>query len=86
MGHRLMLEVPEEIYEPLAKSAEQKGATPEELAVEWLATAIRTAISDPVEKFIGAFGSSVPDWADEHDKYMGQNLMKQMCSEGNKGN
>jgi len=81
-----MLEVPEEIYQPLAKSAEQKGATPEELAIEWLAAAIRTAISDPVEKFIGAFSSNIPDWADQHDKYIGQVLMKQMCSERGEGN
>lgn len=28
MGHTLVLEVPEEVYEPLAKRAEQLGSTP----------------------------------------------------------
>lgn len=30
---------------------------------------------DPVEEFIGAFASDVPDWASHHDKYLGQTLM-----------
>ena len=29
--------------------------------------------SDPLEKFIGAFSSSGSDWADHHDKYLGEN-------------
>jgi hypothetical protein len=29
------------------------------------------AAIDPVEQFIGAFPSDVPDWANEHDKYLG---------------
>lgn len=55
--------------------------TPEELAVEWLMTAIYKAMSDPVENFIGALSSRVPDWADQHDKYVGQALMEQMYNE-----
>jgi hypothetical protein len=86
MGYTLTLEVPENLYEPLVKTAEQTGRTPEELAQEWLATAIRTAIEDPVENFIGAFLSNIPDWADGHDKYIGQTLMEQMQSKGNEGN
>ena len=85
MGHTLVLEVPEEMYEPLAQTAKQRGWTPEELAVEWLATAIRHAMNDPVENFIGAFSSNIPDWADHHDKYIGQALMEQTHGEGDKG-
>ena len=86
MGHTLILEVPEDMYESLTKTAKQTGWTPEELAVEWLVTAIRNAINDPVENFIGAFSSSIPDWADQHDKYLGQALMEQMHDEGDEGN
>ena len=86
MGHTLILEVPEDMYEPLAKTAKQAGRTPEELAVEWLVAAIRSAINDPVENFIGAFSSNIPDWADQHDKYIGQALMEQIRSEGDEGN
>jgi len=77
MGHTLTLDVPEDVYEPLAKTAKQRGSTPEELAVEWLMTAIHHALNDPVENFIGAFSSSVPDWADQHDAYLGQAVMDQ---------
>lgn len=83
MGRTLMLEVPEDMYEPLAKTAKQTGQTPEALAVEWLMTAIRNAVNDPVENFIGAFRSNTPDWADEHDKYIGQALVAQMLNEKN---
>ena len=86
MGHTLMLEVPENIYQPLAKTAEQRGGTPEELAMEWLLTASHLVVDDPVENFIGAFHSNISDWADQHDKYIGQTLMSQMQSKGGIGN
>src|ERR1700676_622798 len=35
-------------------------------------------VIDPVEKFIGAFPSDVPDWASQPDKYLGEALMKEM--------
>jgi hypothetical protein len=38
-----------------------------------------------VENFIGAFISTIPDWADRHDKYVGQTLMEQMRGEGDEG-
>jgi hypothetical protein len=74
MGHTLVLEVPEDVYEPLVKRAEQLGSTPEKLAIEWLETLIRGPVDDPIENFIGAFGSHISNWADEHDTYLGQNL------------
>jgi hypothetical protein len=33
---------------------------------------------DPVEQCIGALRTSVPDWANEHDKYLGQALTEEM--------
>ncbi len=36
------------------------------------------AIIDPVEQIIGAFQSDVPDWASQHDKYLGQKLLDEM--------
>jgi len=86
MGYTLTLEIPKNIYEPLVKTAEQTGRTPEELVLDWLATASRTAIEDPVENFIGAFKSNIPDWADGHDQYIGQTLTQQMQNKENKGN
>ena len=76
MAYSLILEVPEDLYEPLAKTAKRTGRTPEELAIEWLAIAVQSMLDDPVENFIGAFSSNVPDWANEHDKYIGQALVE----------
>jgi len=36
------------------------------------------SVIDPVEQFIGALPSDVPDWANEHDKYLGQAQADQM--------
>ena len=80
MTHTLVLNVPESVYEPLAQTAERAGATPEQLAVEWLAAASKLAQPDPVEKFIGAFRSNTPDWADKHDAYLGATLNEQLRS------
>lgn len=61
MGHRLVLELPQEVYEPLADAARRAGSTPEGLAVAWLAAVGRHAARDPVEPFIGAFRGGVPE-------------------------
>jgi hypothetical protein len=81
MGHTLTLEVPEDLYQPLAETARQTGRTPEELAAQMLSKAIREELDDPIEKFIGALRSQVPDWADQHDKYLRQTLMEEMQSQ-----
>jgi hypothetical protein len=39
MIHKLAIEVPNEIYGPLADTAKRTGTTPEEQAVKWLAAA-----------------------------------------------
>ena len=84
MGHKLTLDVPGEVYEPLVNTARETGQKPEELAAQWLAAAVQAFSNDPLEKFIGAIQSDVPDWADQHDKYIGQALMKEMRGERRK--
>jgi hypothetical protein len=37
-------------------------------------------VIDPLEQFIGAFRSDVPDWANQPDKYLGQSLMDEMSA------
>lgn len=61
MGYALVLEIPEEIYQPLVKTAQQSGSTPEELATNWLVASIRQMQQDPLERFIGGFRSDVVD-------------------------
>lgn len=78
MVHTLTLQVPEELYMPLIQTATQAKQNPEELIVRWLMTAFRQFQNDPLEKFIGAFASNVSDWADQHDKYIGQTLAEEL--------
>jgi hypothetical protein len=49
-------------------------------------TAFRQFQDDPLEKFIGAFTSNIADWTDQHDKYIGQALAKELRSLEHKGN
>jgi hypothetical protein len=74
MAHTLTLEVPEKVYVPLVKAAQQTGKTPEEMAVQYLTSVVTRFDDDPLEKFIGAFDSGVADWADRHDEYIGKAL------------
>ncbi len=78
MSHTLKLELPEDIYQPLLKNARRKGRSPEETAIEFLKSILGKWEDDPIEKIIGAFQSNIPDWADEHDKYLGRTLMNEM--------
>ncbi|HSH78836.1 MAG TPA: hypothetical protein VLA19_09935 [Herpetosiphonaceae bacterium] len=72
MGHTIQLEVPEDVYASLVRSGRQTGREPEAVAADLLATASRSLVDDPVERFIGAFPSNVADWGEEHDKYLGR--------------
>ena len=78
MTHALTLELPEQVYEALMKTAKRHGQRPEAVAVQWLAIASESQLDDPFEQFIGAFSSNVPDWADRHDEYIGRELMTQL--------
>jgi hypothetical protein len=74
MRHQQMLDVPNEVYDPLVKTTKLSGATPEQLAIDWLAAISRHAARDPAENWIGAIPTGVPDWWDKHDKYLGEGL------------
>lgn len=81
MTHSLVLEVPESIYQPIVEEAEAEGRKVEEIALERLAVKKPKPKGDPLDEFVGAFRSDVPDWADNHDKYLGENLMREMRGE-----
>jgi len=74
MTPSLVLEVSESIYQPIVEEAEAEGRKVEEIALERLANGKRQPTADPLNEFVGAFRSDVPDWADNHDKYLGENL------------
>ena len=78
MEHTLLLEVPENVYDVLTRTAEQMGRPREALAVEWLVATINRLVYDPLEELIGAFSSDVPNWADDHDQYIGKSIVETM--------
>lgn len=78
MPHTLLLELPEDIYEALVRTAEQTGLPVEEWAIERLTAESQRLADDPFEKFIGAISSDVPDWADNHDYYIGRSLTEEI--------
>ncbi|MDQ3706700.1 MAG: hypothetical protein M3437_16065 [Chloroflexota bacterium] len=75
MTHRVLLEVPDDVYGLLSEAAEQTKQPLEELAVQWLAKVGRDITNDPMEKYIGAFATNVPDWGERHDELLGEALL-----------
>ena len=75
MTYTLRLEIPEEQYRLLAQTAEQTKQSIEEVAVQWLAKTSRAIADDPIEKYIGAFVTNVPDWGEHHDELLGEALL-----------
>jgi len=78
MTHSLTLEIPETTYRILTERASKKGKQIEEIAVEQLAIPSPEDIPDPLDKYIGAFSSGVPDLGLNHDKYIGEQLMRDL--------
>ena len=81
MTHSITLEIPESVYQSLTKEAETKKRKLEEIALEKLANTSSEKLEDPFEKFIGAFDSKGLDWANRHDEYIGENLMRELRGE-----
>jgi len=81
MGHTLKLELSEDIYTLLMKLSQQVGQLPEVLAAQWVISETQKLADDPLEKFIGRFRLGKPDWADNHDRYIGETLSESMKAE-----
>lgn len=75
MSQMLHLELADGPYRALARTARQEGKATEALATELLTAASQRLTDDPLEPFLGALTSSVPDWADRHDEYLGKGLL-----------
>lgn len=83
LEHQLILDLPSDIYEPLSQTAKRRKLTLEKLAIEWLATAVHQIEDDPLEPFIGALASNNPNWADQHDRYLGLSVAHSNTDENN---
>ena len=78
MSHTLTLDLPDELFTFLEKTAKKTGQLPETIAVQWLNSVTEHIFDDPVEQFIGAIKSPVHDWADSHDQYLGNVIMEEV--------
>lgn len=76
VSHILNIPVPDTLYETLTKTARETGQPLETVATKWLAAAAKQFAHDPLESFIGAFDSGGTDWADNHDRYLGQTILE----------
>ncbi|MBI3407386.1 MAG: hypothetical protein HY040_03390 [Planctomycetes bacterium] len=86
MTHKLILDVPDEVFQPLATRAKRTGNTPEQTAIEWLLAFGMLAAQDPLEDLIGSLRGGTADWADQHDKYLGQSQLDPNGANPNVGN
>ena len=83
MERTLVLEVPEEVYQPLIKKAQQIGQTPEKVVLQWLTNALRSVSDDPLLQLAGAFESEITDLSEKHDEYIGRGLMRKLHGNNN---
>ena len=81
MGHRLALDLSDEIFDTLAREAEKTGRSTEDLATRLLGIAVLKIPDDPLESFIGAFDSHGGDWVERHDQYLGQFALMEDASQ-----
>ncbi|HEY3266807.1 MAG TPA: hypothetical protein VGM37_07770 [Armatimonadota bacterium] len=70
MARTLTLELDDAVLRELQAEASRTGATVEAVAEQ----AVRARFLDPLEKWIGALDSGVPDLATRHDHYLGEAL------------
>jgi len=77
----MTIELSEAVYQSLSKEAEAQGRKVEEILVERLVRDAPGQIDDPFEKLIGAFDSGGMNWAEKHDEYLGENLMREIRGE-----
>lgn len=78
MEHTLLVSMPEDVYESLMKTAEQRGQQPEEVASRWLTLAANSFAPDSIDKLVGILNTGMPGWSDQHDWYIGQAVLKSM--------
>lgn len=79
MTHQLMIEIPDEVYQPLVLRAREAGRSPESLAGDLVAQGVQPpGMSSDLRQWAGSITSGVPDVAERHDEYLGQAQHKQL--------
>jgi hypothetical protein len=68
----ITLQLSTTLYQSLQNLANQTGRSPEEIATGLLEKDLQIIDDDPVDEFIGAFQTNIPDWGQNHDYYLAQ--------------
>jgi hypothetical protein len=76
MSQTLSIEIPNDIYQTVIQTANRLGQSPEAIVSQWIVTQHQTQPADPLNAFIGAFSSEIPDWTSRHDEYLGAALLE----------
>lgn len=84
MSQTLVLEVPDDVFETLKSAADGQGQSPESAGAEWLAQMAKCMEEDPLDKWIGAFRSDMPGWSLRHHELLGDALLRDGSSGGDK--
>ncbi len=79
MNQILHISIPEKVYSTLERTAKTTKQPLEKVAADWLERAAE-ASEDPLMALVGSISSEddVRDWADNHDKYLGENLARSL--------
>lgn len=72
MGHKLALDLPDDVFDSLTEEAGKTGQPVERLAARLVTMAVMKNLPDPLENFIGTFNSQGSDWVERHDDYLGR--------------
>lgn len=76
--HHLTLQVPEAVYQTLSAQAHRQGRSVEDWLSAALARAAGSYDEDRLMRWSGALTSGVADAAEQHDRYLGQALLREL--------
>ncbi len=74
MSHQIILEIPDEVYEPLEQQARKAGKSAEAIINEWLERIVQLH-HDPLRRWAGSFASGLPDVAEHHHEHLGRDSL-----------
>ena len=74
--HRLTLELPDEVYEPLLQQAERNATTPEALLSQWAGSITASDMEDPLLCLLGSLEFKAGDVSARHDELIGRSLQE----------
>ena len=78
MSQTLTIDLPDEVYDLLRRSAEQERRSPEDVAAELLARSVRGSEEDPLLQMLGTVECERSDVSERHDEHIGLALAEEL--------